>query len=66
MADPWQGRGVGRQLLARLIEVGRSEGIDRIYADVLESNLRMQRLCARLGFVVGPAEDGVVRAERTV
>ncbi len=66
VADPWQGCGVGGQLLARLIQVARSEGIDRIYADVLEANLRMQRLCARLGFAVGPAEDGVVSAERII
>jgi acetyltransferase len=66
VADPWQGQGVGGQLLSRLVEVARNEGIDRIYADVLEANLRMQRLCARLGFAVGPAEDGVVSAERTI
>jgi acetyltransferase len=66
VADGWQGRGVGGQLLERLIQVARREGIGSIYADVLQANLRMQRLCARLGFQVGPADDGVVRAERKV
>jgi acetyltransferase len=64
VGDPWQGCGVGGQLLSRLLDVARREGIGRVYADVLEANLRMQRICARLGFEVGPAEDGVVRAER--
>ena len=64
VADPWQGRGVGPQVLSRLIEVARQEGIRRIYADVLEANMRMQRVCARLGFAIGKAEGGVVRAER--
>jgi len=64
VADPWQGRGVGAQVLARLIEVARQEGIRRIYADILEANMRMQRLCARLGFAIGQADGGVVRAER--
>src|SRR5206468_12872623 len=66
VADPWQGQGASGQLLERLIEVARREGIARISADILESNLRMQRLCARLGFAVGPAHDGVVRAERQI
>jgi RimJ/RimL family protein N-acetyltransferase len=57
---------VGGELLARLIEVARSEDMGQIYADILEANLRMQRLCARLGFAVGQPEDGVVRAERTI
>jgi acetyltransferase len=62
VADPWQGRGVGSQVLSRLIEVARREGIGRIYADILEVNIRMQRLCARLGFTVGESDGGVVRA----
>jgi acetyltransferase len=66
VADPWQGCGVGAQLLSRLLEVARREGIGRVYADILEANLRMQRLCARLGFEIGAADDGVVRAEREI
>jgi acetyltransferase len=64
VADPWQGRGVGRDLLGRLIEVGQREKLSRIYADVLAANLRMQRLCARLGFTFGDEAGGVIRAER--
>jgi acetyltransferase len=66
VADPWQGRGVGSLLLARLLEVGRREGMRRIEADILETNLRMQRLCARLGFAIGAPEGGVVHAVFTV
>ncbi len=64
VADPWQGRGVGRELLGRLIEVGRREKISRIYADILGANLRMQRLCQRLGFTFDEESGGVIRAER--
>jgi acetyltransferase len=64
VADPWQGRGVGRELLGRLLEVGQREKISRIYADVLAANLRMQRLCSRLGFTFDGEAGGVVRAER--
>jgi acetyltransferase len=62
VADPWQGRGIGGLLLARLLDVGRREGMRRIEADILETNLRMQRLCARLGFAIGAADGGVVHA----
>jgi acetyltransferase len=65
VADPWQTRGLGRDLLGRLIEVARKERFAHIYADVLESNLRMQRLCTYFGFAIaddGPG-SGVVRAD---
>jgi acetyltransferase len=65
VSDPWQGQGVGHELLARLIEVGARERLTRIYADVLATNLRMQRLCTGLGFTIDDSGgDGVVRAER--
>ena len=46
VADPWQGRGVGGQVLARLIDVARQEGIARIYADILERTCACS-VCAR-------------------
>jgi len=64
VADPWQGRGIGRELLGRLIEVGRREKLALLHSDVLGANLRMQRLCSTLGFVLGDESSGVVRAER--
>jgi len=66
VGDPWQGSGVGRQLLSRLIEVAAREGITRIYAEVSGDNLRMQRLCARLGFTLGDESGGVLVAERRI
>jgi acetyltransferase len=66
VGDPWQGQGIGRQLLARLVEVGAHEGIARIHAEILEANLRMQRVCAGLGFRLSPADGGVIHAELTV
>jgi acetyltransferase len=66
VADPWQGRGVGPRVLSRLIEVARQEGIGRIYADILQANMRMQRVCAGLGFTIGDADGCVIRAERAI
>jgi acetyltransferase len=66
VGDPWQGQGIGGQLMSRLIEVAGQEGIRRIHSEILESNLRMQRVCARLGFSLSPPADGVVYAERVI
>jgi acetyltransferase len=64
VADSWQGRGVGRELLGRLIDVGRGEKLARLHADILGANVRMQRLCSTLGFVLDDESSGVVCAER--
>jgi acetyltransferase len=64
VADRFHGRGLGTELLRRLIQVGRDERLERITAEILPQNLAMQRLCDRLGFRLTPsAEEGVVRAE---
>jgi acetyltransferase len=55
---------VGREILGRLLDVGRRENLSRIHADVLGANLRMQRLCSTLGFALEDESGGVVRAER--
>ncbi|HVY36373.1 MAG TPA: bifunctional acetate--CoA ligase family protein/GNAT family N-acetyltransferase [Polyangia bacterium] len=66
VGDPWQRQGIGRQLLARLVEVAAHEGIARVHAEILEANLRMQRLCASLGFHLSPPDGGVIHAQLTV
>jgi acetyltransferase len=63
VTDSWQGRGVGRELLGRLLDVARQERIRRVYADILLANVRMQRLCEHLGFAVDAVgEGGIVAA----
>ena len=61
--DEYQGEGVGTELLRRLVEVGRDEGLDRITADILQQNRAMQRVCEKLDFQIvrsdDPAEDMV-------
>ena len=37
VSDAWQKHGLGGELLRRLVEVGRDEGLDRIYAEMLAS-----------------------------
>ena len=50
VADEFQKSGIGTELLRRLIEIGRSEGVKTIVADILAENTGMQKIAQRLGF----------------
>jgi RimJ/RimL family protein N-acetyltransferase len=50
VSDSMQGQGLGHALLARLFDVGRDWGLQRIVAEILPGNVRMRRICASLGF----------------
>jgi acetyltransferase len=65
VADAWQRRGLGTELLTRLVQVGRAEGLDRIYAEMLGSNLGMRRASLAAGFSIGPVagDQGLLRAD---
>jgi RimJ/RimL family protein N-acetyltransferase/nucleotide-binding universal stress UspA family protein len=49
VADDWQGRGVGTQLLDRLVERAHEERVERFTALVLAENAEAIRLLQRLG-----------------
>ena len=64
VSDDFHHRGLGTELLRRLIDIARREEIERITADILTENRTMQRICERLGFRLAyQAEDGAVKAE---
>ena len=52
VASPVQGRGLGRQLLERVVERGRGAGLGRLLLEVRTSNERAQHLYARRGFEI--------------
>jgi acetyltransferase len=55
VADAWQGKGLGRALLARLCDAARAAGYEALYGHILADNHEMLELATRLGFV--PAEQ---------
>lgn len=64
LSDRWQGQGIGTRLLEMLVQVGRDEGLERIFADILRDNHDMQDLCRRAGFnVTFPTGTSVCHAE---
>jgi acetyltransferase len=48
--DAWQRKGLGTELLRRLVAIGRDEGVSCITADILPDNLDMRRVCQKVGF----------------
>lgn len=62
--DEWQGRGVGTELLRRLVAIARDEGVRCITAEIMSDNTRMQRLAQRIGFrLTAHPDEPVVTAE---
>jgi acetyltransferase len=64
IADAWQGRGIGKHLMRRLVEVARGRGIPRLYGEILATNHGMLMMMKSLGFRIErhPDDGTVVRA----
>ncbi|RZJ08049.1 MAG: GNAT family N-acetyltransferase [Rubrivivax sp.] len=58
VADDWQGRGLGRRLLAHLVTEARQQGVQRLFGDVLASNRRMLSLMREFGARLQTDVDG--------
>jgi acetyltransferase len=63
IADEYQGRGLGSELGRRLVEIGRSEKLERVTLEVLADNSLMLNLAKDLGFKLSPPFGGVVHGE---
>ncbi len=63
VADDWQNRGLGGQLLERLVERAREEGVERFTALVLAEDTDARRLLERLGNTVRHAEGSQIELE---
>lgn len=65
VSDRWQRKGIGYQLLERLMEVARDRGLASMQGEVLSDNVKMLDLVKTLGFSVSrhPEDYGVMRVE---
>jgi acetyltransferase len=52
VADDWQARGLGRRMMARLMEVAAARGLKVMEGYVAADNTGMLELCSALGFAV--------------
>lgn len=68
IADDWQGRGLGRRLMERLMATARARGLTRMEGQVLSANRGMLALMERLGFQRHRVPDDyrIVQVENTL
>jgi len=63
VSDRFQGRGIGREMLGKLLEAAPNEGIKRIVGYILPENTNMIKACQGRGFkIVHDQENRIVEA----
>lgn len=63
VSDRYQHRGLGTELLKRLLQIGKEEKLSAIVGYILNSNHQMQSLCKKLGFELQPdLDEGMLKA----
>jgi len=55
--DAWQGKGIGAELFSRVLEIGRSAKVQKIWGLVLPENTQMLKLARKLDFTVKREQD---------
>jgi acetyltransferase len=61
VSDKWQGKGIARLLMQKLIEIARNRGLEVMEGQVLANNFRMLELMASLNFQISndPTDPGI-------
>jgi acetyltransferase len=62
IGDPWQGKGLGSQLLDYILIVAKAKNADKVWIKFYRSNGRMLQIVNRRGFRIGGAGN-IMRAE---
>lgn len=63
VADPWQGKGLGPQLISKVIDIARDFGVQLLSGEILAENQPMLELVKKLGFKIAACEEGTCRVE---
>jgi acetyltransferase len=59
--DNYQGKGLAYKLLDYLIGIAQEKGLEEFFGYIEAGNLKMQRLCEKLGMIKEPLPDGLIR-----
>ena len=57
VSDQFQGLGLGNELVRRIVEVAKAEGVRQLFALITPDNQRMQHISKKLGFNMAPTSD---------
>jgi GNAT superfamily N-acetyltransferase len=67
VSDSLQGQGIGKELLRRLLDVAKREGVDEVFGEISSENMTMQKICRSMGFLIRrDYEDTTVTARYTI
>jgi acetyltransferase len=58
IGDPYQGIGLGGELVRRAVDIARQERLSRLSSILTSDNQVMQHIFEKLGFRIEPLEDG--------
>jgi acetyltransferase len=59
--DNYQGKGLAYKILDYLIGIAEEKGLEEFFGYIEASNLKMQKLCEKLGMTKEPLPDGLVK-----
>jgi acetyltransferase len=62
ISDEYQRKGLGTELLSRLLQISRDEKLDFVAAEILRENPEMQHMVEKVGFSLEVADESTVRA----
>ncbi len=57
ISDQFQGQGLGKEMVRRMVDVAKREGLEELSAFITPDNRPMQQIAKDLGFSVKPADD---------
>jgi acetyltransferase len=57
VSQDWQGHGLGRHLMMRLIDIARARGLRVMMGQILAANTRMLAMARALGFTIDDSEE---------
>ena len=63
VGDPYQGMGIGSELVRRVVDVARSENIERLTAVLTVDNQPMQYIFKKLDFILENSNDNLMTAQ---
>jgi len=58
VGDPWQGKGVGAELLKRCLRIVKERGMQSVWGMVLTENKQMLKLARKIGFQISQSPEG--------
>jgi acetyltransferase len=57
VGDPWQGKGVGAELLKRCLRIVKERGMQSVWGTALSQNKQMLKLARKIGFQISRSSD---------